>query len=324
MHFRKEKGRQNIISLEDSFYTGKDGEELRVGDTIPSSEKDILEEIGDKDLVERLINIILNLFNSKKRLVMLYKIAGMKQDIIALNLNISQSYISRMEKKLQRELKLYLTTQPEFKEVFSMSIVDNSYRISFSSKKVEHFNQIFATLLQSLTSLETLPDFKVVCNKERIIVYVPANPESFSFIAQIIKEIDDFSLTFVSNKSAPSNNDVSQQYTSDGIQSESDSNMKDNEDEQVVKENIKPKYIEVAQENAQIISDKESLTNVNSTVKAEDIRKYMLSKENFTVKELKRQFPNATTATINNAVQAAKNKGIIISTGRGKYAIKKD
>ena len=36
--------------------------------------------------------------------------------------------------------------------------------------------------------------------------------------------------------------------------------------------------------------------------KAEDIRKYMLSMENFTVKELKRQFPNATSATITNII----------------------
>lgn len=81
-----------------------------------------------------------------------------------------------------------------------MTIVGDEYRISFSSKDISQFNKIFATLLQNLTSVEELPDFKVNCSEERVIIRLPAHPESFSFIAEIIREIDDFSMSFVSNK----------------------------------------------------------------------------------------------------------------------------
>lgn len=97
-----------------------------------------------------------------------------------------------------------------------MAIVGDEYRISFSSKDISKFNKIFATLLQNLTSTEKLPDFRVNCNKERIVVQIPAHPESFSFIAQIIQEIDDFSMAFVSDKSTlPTGNTVMQKVESD-------------------------------------------------------------------------------------------------------------
>ena len=70
--------------------------------------------------------------------------------------------------------------------------------------------------MQNLTSAEKLPDFRVNCNRERIVIQIPAHPESFSFIAQIIQEIDDFSMTFVSDKSTlPADTAVSQEVESD-------------------------------------------------------------------------------------------------------------
>lgn len=68
------------------------------------------------------------------------------------------------------------------------------------SKEVKNFNRIFAELLRNLTSAEDLPEFKVSCNQERIVIWLSADQISFSFLAQIIQEIDDFKLSFVSKK----------------------------------------------------------------------------------------------------------------------------
>lgn len=211
MHYRKERTHANDISLDAPIKNmeGEDGSTL--GDIIPDSMEDFTEKIAASETFTKFISIILNLLEPREKVIMLYKIAGIQQRVIAEALNISQSYISRLEKRIGNKVKLYFTDTQQFKEVFSMAIVDNSYRISFSSKDIKQFNKIFATLLQKLTSAETLPDFKVSCNKERIIIQIPAHPESFSFIAQIIQEINDFSLTYVSNKDITfvSNKDIS-------------------------------------------------------------------------------------------------------------------
>lgn len=197
MHLRREKKYINDISLDEVIAINDQGKEITLGDKIPSSEKDFTEELAETEIFIKCISIILNLLESKERLIMLYEIAGNTQKDIAKKLNISQSYISRLEKRINKKVKSYfLDTTKQFKEVFSMAIVGESYEISFASKEVKHFNKIFATLLQNLTDTKDLPDFKVDCNKKRIVVQIPAHPESFLFIAKIIQEIDDFSMNY--------------------------------------------------------------------------------------------------------------------------------
>ena len=174
-----------------------------------------------------------------------------------------------------------------------MAIVGDKYRISFSSKDIRNFNKIFATFLQNLTYTEKLPDFIVNCNKERVIVQIPAHPESFSFIAQIIQEIDDYSMNFVSNKSTlPADNTVSNKVKSYD---------KDKSNGRVAETDTKPKKVN----------------------KVKQVRDYMLSMSSFTVKDLRNHFPNMTAGTIHNAVTLAKNKNLITVTGKGTYVVNK-
>ena len=58
---------------------------------------------------------------------------------------------------------------------------------------------IFAKLLENLKSEGSLSNFKVSYNKERVVIQVPAEEESFAFIAKVVKEIDDFSVTCLSD-----------------------------------------------------------------------------------------------------------------------------
>ena len=188
MHYRGEKKHVNDISLDEPIAIDNDGSELTLRDIIPSSSRDFVEEIVEKEDFRRFISITLNLLEPRERLIMLHKIAGKNQRAIAEILNFSQSYISRLEKKINKKVKSYFfNTTKRFKEVFSMATVGEFYQISFASEEVKHFNKVFATLLKNLTNVEDLPDFKVSCNKKRIIIEIPAHLECFSFIAQIIQ-----------------------------------------------------------------------------------------------------------------------------------------
>lgn len=292
MHYRKANTYSKDIYFGD--YIKNDGKDSKItlGDTIEHSESDFVEKIVNKEDFIWLMSIILNYLEEKTRLAILYQIGDRTQEDIAEKLNISRSYVSRIVTNAINKIREVANHQVHYKEVFSMSIVGDEYRISFLSKDISKFNKIFATLLENLTSTENLPDFRVNCNRERIVIQIPAHPESFSFIAQIIQEIDDFSIAFVSDKSIlHADNTVLQKVESDDKDKSSDT-------------------VEKIESSAR-----------GSMVK--QVREYMLSKSSFTVKDLKHHFPNLTTGTINNAVHIAKSKGLIISTGRGEYRVNK-
>lgn len=322
MFLRKQKVNVSIISLDEAINVDSQGNELTLRDVIPASSSDFTEEIAEREVFIRFINIVLNLLEPRERLIMLYKIADITQRYIAKTLNISQSYISRLEKRLCQKVKSYLTKEQQFKEFFSMTINNDSYKISFSSKDVKNFNKIFATCLQNLTSDLALPDFNVNCNKERIVILLPAEPESFSFIAQIIQEIDIFNMTFVSDKNIDSLDD--DEAGTDAIESP---------------ENLNPKAISKISKTATIVdvSDKiddnsskiidnsnETITDSNVEKKescAQQIINYISHLNNFSTNQINQQFPEIPYNTMAAALRFAKRKGLIKSTTRGNYEV---
>lgn len=216
MHYRKANKYANDISIDEPIGDDGEGKELTLEDTLEDPNSNFVEEIANKEAFIQLVSIVLNYLESRNRIVMLYRMGNISQPDIAEKLNISQSYVSRIKQKSILKIRETVNQQVHYKEVFSMDIIGDTYKITFASKDISNFNKIFATLLQNLTSATTLPDFKVDCNRERIIVQIPAHPDSFSFIAQIIQEIDDFSMTFVSDKNTlPADNTVSQEVESD-------------------------------------------------------------------------------------------------------------
>lgn len=293
MYFRKVKSHINDISLDAPISNDEKGNDITLSDIIPITDEDFTEKIAESEIFIQFISIILNLLKPKERLLLLHEIAGTNQRSIAKILNFSQSYISRLEKKLNKQVKSHLTNNKQFKGVFSMAIIGDAYQISFMSKDIRQFNKIFSTLLKNITSVDDLPNFNVNCNKERIIIRIPAHPESFSFIAQIIQEIDDFNITFVSDKSTLSTD----HSVSQNVEISVDNEVKDNQTITKVQE------------------IKENQTK--------QIRDYMLSMISFTVKDLKKHFPDMTTTTINNVVYLSKKKGLITSTRRGEYIVNK-
>lgn len=340
MHYRKANKYANDISIDEPIGNDGNGNEITLGDTIEHSESNFVKKIVHKEYFIQLVSIILNYLEEKNRLAILYRMGELSTVDIAEKMNISQSYVSKIVKKATNKIRKVANHQVQYKEVFFMAIVGDEYRLSFSSRDISKFNQIFATLLQNITSTEKLPDFRVSCNRERIVVQMPAYPESFSFIAQIIQEIDDFSMSCVSDKSTlPADNTGMQNVESD----ERDDTVEESKSSAIVQNsNVisdvvnETEAVETAEKSETIVENTASTseeldtvteTDAESTVKrgsqVKQVRDYRLSMSSFTVKDLQHHFPNLTTGTINNAVYLAKKKGLITSTGRGKYVINK-
>ena len=112
MFLRKNKKRNNEVSFEDSVNFYNEGNELHIEDIYGTDEDIIQKAIEDKDNKLLLEREIKNLSGRDKEIIEFrYGLFGKKeltQKDLADKLAISQSYISRIEKKVIKRLKLIM------------------------------------------------------------------------------------------------------------------------------------------------------------------------------------------------------------------------
>lgn len=110
MYLRKNKRRKGEISLEDSLSYDAEGNELHLEDVIGTSSDIVTKGIEDENDRKALYEEISKLKGRDKKIMILrYGLFGnkeMTQKDVAELLNISQSYISRIEKKIIKRLKV--------------------------------------------------------------------------------------------------------------------------------------------------------------------------------------------------------------------------
>jgi RNA polymerase sporulation-specific sigma factor len=114
MYLRKNKRRRGEVSFEESLSFDVDGNELHLEDVL-GTEPDIvtkdLEFEVERDMLLKEINKLDD--RDKKIMVLRYGLDGgeeLTQKDVAEMLGISQSYISRIEKKVIRRLKMVVKT----------------------------------------------------------------------------------------------------------------------------------------------------------------------------------------------------------------------
>ena len=109
MYLRKVNKTINDLSLDDGLVNDEEGNNLTLGEMIPD-EKLVYDEVELKDQKSFLIQSIEKLNNREKTIMcMRYGLNGydeLTQKEVADTMNISQSYISRLEKKILHKLKI--------------------------------------------------------------------------------------------------------------------------------------------------------------------------------------------------------------------------
>lgn len=112
MYLRKNKKRIADVSFEDALTYDAEGNELHLEDIISEEEDSTYKEYEKKTDIELLNDYLDNLNDrDKKIMTMRYGLNNTEeytQKEVAEMLGISQSYISRIEKKVIRKLKLHL------------------------------------------------------------------------------------------------------------------------------------------------------------------------------------------------------------------------
>lgn len=109
MQIRKSSKIKNDVSLDKPLCEDYDGNQLVLADIIPSDD-DFVEETVDKPSDKKVINELISKLGRREREIMVLRYGLMGQDEltqreVAIKLGISQSYISRLEKRILGEMK---------------------------------------------------------------------------------------------------------------------------------------------------------------------------------------------------------------------------
>ena len=104
MLLRVSKKHKNVVSLEECLGQDKDGNDIELADVIPSSDEDVLTMVENNVITQKILKIINTKLTSReaKIIKLRYGLGGQKsltQREVADKLNISRSYISRLETK---------------------------------------------------------------------------------------------------------------------------------------------------------------------------------------------------------------------------------
>ena len=110
MYLRKNKKRKTEVSLEDSLSYDSEGNELHLEDIL-GTEDDIVTSNLDKQTNKKLLYKEIEKLNKRDKQIIilrygLYNHKELTQKEVASLLDISQSYISRIEKKVIKKLKV--------------------------------------------------------------------------------------------------------------------------------------------------------------------------------------------------------------------------
>ena len=114
MYLRKNKKVKSEVSIDQALSLDSDGNELHLEDIIGTPKDEITKTLEKEDDKELMIREILRLRPRDREIMILrYGLLGsdeLTQKEVADKLGISQSYISRIEKKVIRRLKLLINT----------------------------------------------------------------------------------------------------------------------------------------------------------------------------------------------------------------------
>ena len=115
MHLRKISGKKQEISIDEPLNTDSDGNELVLSDVL-GSDVDLIQKTIDDEVDKQLLNDALSKLSSREREIisLRFGLSGedeLTQKEVASILGISQSYISRLEKRIIKRLKKEMEKQ---------------------------------------------------------------------------------------------------------------------------------------------------------------------------------------------------------------------
>lgn len=308
MYLRKNKKNKFTCSLDMALSEDENGNTLTVGAIIGDTSS--FDEYDNNEFFINATNIVLNYLKNKERTVILYRMGDFTQRTIAKMLGISQSYISRIEKKARRKMKECYDENLQVDNKFSINMTEDYYILSFSHKKIRDISKLVKSLLKYLALIENLPFANIKKNRECVEICLSRDSIAFIAIANIIEEIEKY--TEVKEKVDKTKETLTE------LKSEK------NNEETVIKSTSKEKG-KNTDTKVKNKSKNKKIAIPKKVSNAEYIRRYMLTKDSFEVKDICRHFLGTYNYSIVRwVIKDANERGLIRRISYGKYVVNKN
>lgn len=197
MFLRNNSKHSNVISIEETVAIDVHGKELTLADILADPTTELsYEACADREQLSSLFTFALNCLPYKECIVFFYSMSNLTQREIGAIMDFSQSYVSRLQVKIHKKLRKYLSAPKEvLNKTFIFTIEEKNYCISFSRKKFTNFKR---TLTQfALDNSSTYP-FITQTSIEKTDSYfnirLPMGSDTYSCIAMLIEYLTSSSL----------------------------------------------------------------------------------------------------------------------------------
>ena len=188
MEFRRQGGKSRnapTLSFEAPIKRNNEGKKLVVGDMIVDQKQNFEEQKECIELLEEVLNYIINKLSFKERYIVLCRAGGITQDELAEQLQVSQSFTSRIEKNLIKKLKRFIKfNKKEVTGPYQVFVKENMIEIVFNGTE-EKMNEV----MRKIDFREAVPKFTINYDGEKLKIKVPGDPESMPFVAKILNVI---------------------------------------------------------------------------------------------------------------------------------------
>lgn len=188
MFLRRENKHSDVKSIDDILAEDSDGNTF-VLSQIVADKSDYYEDRDTMEVLENALNWILNLKDAKERTVLLLKSAGVKQNKIGDDLGFSQSYISRMEKKMKENLHGCVKGKRIYDPICECKKVNELYKITFFVPRLKNTKNILRIVEEEAKKAEL-----VYCKINNIkgiefTITVLNEDNSMIFLANLLNQI---------------------------------------------------------------------------------------------------------------------------------------
>lgn len=187
MYFRKQnRNIKNCISLQSVISTDGKGSELKVEDILVV-ESNFIENLEELENFMNIVNIIFNFLTEKERVVMIYRISGCNQRYISEKLGLTQSYISRIQKKGGEKINSYIKRGKIEYIKYLLDKENNIYKFIMNKKLNK---KLINEVLMVINEDKNVKYFNIVKNKEKTILEFSFESNWLFFLNNIIGKIE--------------------------------------------------------------------------------------------------------------------------------------
>ena len=190
MEFRRQGGKSRnapTLSFEAPIKENNEGKKLVVGDMIVDQKQNFEEQKELIEMLEEVLNYIINKLDFKERYIVLCRAGGITQDELAEQLQVSQSFTSRIEKNSIKKLTRFVNfNKKEVTGPYQVFVKESMIEIVFNGTE-EQMNEV----MRKIDFRESVPKFTINYDGEKLKIKIPGDPESMPFVAKLLNIIEN-------------------------------------------------------------------------------------------------------------------------------------